>query len=821
MKITLTSTFFSIFSFLLLVLGARGEVAALETISMNLAKPIWARNLQEKMNVTMGFRSVFGKPQDKPVILRVAASTIYRIWLNGKFLGHGPARAAHGFYRVDEWNLDDKLAEGQNLLAIEVAGYNANSYYLIDQPSFLQAEITAGSKTIVATVPSEEQGNLGEDVIPFAATILNYRVQKVRRFSFQRPFMESYRISPDSQRWLLDLAAPPAAVETEECAAKTLLKRRVPYADFAVQTPDRIVASGRVVLLDNPPKPTMGREMTNIGPKLKGFPISELETTPTLDLQRFESRNVRQLDRRYDGNHELKLSANDFTILEFKKNYTGMLGTTIACNKPARLWFLFDEVLSAGDVNCKRLGCANMIEFMCKPGTYSVETIEPYTLHYLKVVCIEGNCRVGNVYLRELAHPPVVASFHCSDDRLNRLFEAGVETFRQNALDIFMDCPSRERAGWLCDSFFTARVEKSLTGSNRIERNFLENFMLPDKFEFLPEGMLPMCYPADHYNGVFIPNWAMFFVLELDDYATRCGDRVMVDALRTKVMRLLDYFAKFENEDGLLEKLDSWVFVEWSEANRFVQDVNYPSNMLYAAMLDATARLYNHPELAEKAEKIRDVIRRQSFNGEFFVDNAVRNKDGILTVTHNCSEVCQYFAFFFDVASPQTYASLWQKLCTDFGPQRQKTNKYPEVHKANSFIGNVLRLELLSRAGRIRQILDESVDYLLFMADRTGTLWENDGAYASCNHGFASNICNLLLRDVLGICHIDVLSRKVKIRFADLDLQNCQGTIPTCDGPVKLIWQQKDGELNYQLDVPDGYAVEIENASGKKLSNSP
>ena len=42
------------------------------------------------------------------------------------------------------------------------------------------------------------------------------------------------------------------------------------------------------------------------------------------------------------------------------------------------------------------------------------------------------------------------------------------------------------------------------------------------------------------------------------------------------MLALFDYFERFRNEDGLLEKLESWVFVEWSKANHFVQDVNYP-----------------------------------------------------------------------------------------------------------------------------------------------------------------------------------------------------------------------------------------------------
>ncbi|MBN2296599.1 MAG: hypothetical protein JXM70_29495 [Pirellulales bacterium] len=825
MKLHVLSVPLTIVLAVALFLGAATSAMALETISMKDARPVWAAGRQKEMNVSVGFRAVFdkptdGKPGDGPVILRVAASSIYRVWLNGKFLGYGPARAAHGCYRVDEWKLDGKLAPGKNLLAIEVAGYNCNSYYLLDQPSFLAAEVMAGYKTVAATVPSEDEAkSSGDKPIPFEARAMDYRLQKVRRFSFQRPFIESYRLAPESQKWLRDPSAEFPTVKTEDCGPKVFLKRRVLYPNFAIQRPVRRVAAGRMAKLAPPPKLFKGREMTKVGPKLKGFPIAKLEVTPTLDAQHYQSKDLKPFEGpqgKYDDNTVIKLGENGQEILEFKKNFSGFPGATITCTKPTRLWFIFDEVLTDGDVDAKRMGCANMIEYYLEPGTYHVESIEPYTFRYLKIACPRGDCSVSDFYLREYAHPPVAATFHSSDERLNRLFEAGVETFRQNALDIFMDCPSRERAGWLCDSFFTSRVEKDLTGTNRIERNFLQNFMLADKFAGLPEGVLPMCYPADHYDGVFIPNWAMFFVIELDEYARRTHDTVMVDSLRWRVMQLLEYLKKFENEDGLLEKLDGWVFVEWSAANKFVQDVNYPSNMLYAATLDAAGRLYKRPELVEKAKKILNVIRQQSFDGEFFVDNALR-RDGKLKVTRNRSEVCQYFAFFFNVATPGTHPALWKKLCEDFGPQRQKTKKHAQVHKANSFIGNVLRIELLSRAGRSRQILDEQIEYLLYMVDRTGTLWEHDGAQASCNHGFASHACHTLLRDVLGIRRLDTVNKKITIRFADLDLQSCRGTMPTPDGPVELDWRKDGDRLLYRLVRPKEYSVKIENRSGKKL----
>jgi len=62
------------------------------------------------------------------------------------------------------------------------------------------------------------------------------------------------------------------------------------------------------------------------------------------------------------------------------------------------------------------------------------------------------------------------------------------------------------------------------------------------------------------------------------------------------------------NDDGLLERLPAWVFIEWSRANDFVQDVNYPANMLYAAALEAAAGLYNRPEYANQAKQVRQTV---------------------------------------------------------------------------------------------------------------------------------------------------------------------------------------------------------------------
>jgi alpha-L-rhamnosidase len=781
------------------------SAAPADEASFVSAKPVWPAGRETEMNLLVGFRAVIEAPAESKPTLRVAA-TIYRVWLNGQFLGCGPARAAHGYYRIDEWNLAGKLRPGKNLLAIEVAGYNSNSYYLLDQPSFLQAEVAAGPRVVASTAG---QG------VPLEALVLDCRVQKVARYSFQRPFSEVYQLTPQSDLWRREAGA---SVTPAACAVQPggkLLARRVLQPEFTLCRPVGVVAEGRFEIGQASKKPWKDRSLTQVGPKLKGFPEKELATIPSVELQRLAWKPSAERPAGRPGKYEL--AEGRYKILDLGINRTGFLGLRLSCVKKARINLLFDEVLTADDVDFKRMGCVNVVRYDLEPGEYRLETIEPYTLRYLKLVCEAGACQVTDTYLREYAHPRVAARFASADERLNRLFAAGVETFRQNTLDIFMDCPSRERAGWLCDSFFTARVAADLTGTTLVERNFLENFLLPERFPHLPDGMLPMCYPADHPNGVFIPNWAMWFVVELEEYAARGGDRATVEALRGKVLRLVEYFRQFENSDGLLEKLPSWVFVEWSAANKFVQDVNYPSNMLYAGVLSAAARLYGQPELAAKAQRMRETIRRQSFDGQFFVDNALR-RGGKLQVTRNRTEVCQYFAFYFGVADRQTHAKLWSVLRDEFGPDRAERKAYPEIHAANSFIGNVLRMELLSQDGRGQQILDESIAYLLYMAERTGTLWENVGATASCDHGFASHVVHVLYRDVLGLAHVDPAARKVHVRLGNLKLASCQGSLPTADGLVELRWRKDGPRLVYQLKLPAGWQSTLDNQSGLKLT---
>ena len=722
----------------------------IDTVTFEKAAPVWLLGRETEMNLWLSFRTA--AVGAKKTVLRLTGSSAYDVKVNGKFIAFGPARCAHGFYRVDELDLSNEITEPA-VITVNVAGYSADSFYHLDQPSFLCAELIEDGEITAAT---------GED--GFLCRVMTEHEQKAQRFAGQRTFCEVYSVSPLIEKWerLPKINEKEYAIakltKTEE---KTFIARGSYYNVYDKIPAEKIISRSEFTIGDYGDRVRYPAYIVprgeDTGPSKKGFALGKLSTNIFMQARNIEIRTLHETE---ETPKTETIRAGEGVTYKMAFNTTGKITFDVACDEDTEILITFDEFLGEnGLINYRRMYTVNAAMWRIKKGTYQLSTFEPYTMGVLTVHVLKGRAFVSNVGLIYFGALAVDRRYNGVDEELRKIFDAAVETYRQNTFTIYMDCPSRERAGWLCDSFFTARVEKTLTGKSEIEHSFLENFFLPDAFPSLPKGMFPMCYPADHKNGGFIPNWAMWLVLELEEYLERTGDRSFIDGVKEKIYALLDYFKGFENADGLLEKLKSWIFVEWSECNKLTQDINYPTNMLYAKTLCAAANLYGDTALSEKAEHIKDVINEQSMTESgFYCDNAVHGEDGVARLSGKCTETCQYYAFFCGITSPEENPSLWQRMLCDFGPERIVPNKWPEftsdakwkeIYPSNAFIGNYLRLELLYLYGEHKKLIENIRGFFTKMADLTGTLWENDATTASCNHGFASHVAYWL--DQLGM----------------------------------------------------------------------
>ena len=724
---------------------------------------VWIELPADAMNVAAAFRLVLGRAAGGAT-LRLAAADCCRVWVDGRLAAHGPARTAHGYARVEEVPLHgvpsggdaafpaaaggDFKAEGRFhengalVVFVEVLSAHVPCFDGVEQDAFFAAEVVAPDGRVLA----------GTD--DFEAWLDGTLVRRVRRFSYQRGFVESRRIAADPGAFRRGGPAPEgwARAATVPRPLPRLLPRRAPRPVLDFLDAGAPVARGAFAV-DSAVEPPMGREVTLVGTQgFKGYPPAEWEDDPAADAARLKS---------HAENAESAESANSsslrtFSLYDLRRTRTGFFSLRVRAEAPegATVLLLFDE-LRAPDgarfpVDPFRNACSNVAKWRLGPGAHDLLSFHPNSARFVAVAVLEGRAEVERLGVVPYENPDAarVPLPPTGDAAIDAIVDAARATFAQNAVDLLTDCPSRERAGWLCDAFFTGRAEALLTGRNDVERAFLENYALAPSLASLPGGMLPMCYPAEHAAGTYIPNWALWWLLELDAYRARTGDEETVAASRPKIGPLLAWFDRYAGPAGLLEDLPGWVFVEWSACNDpdHVRGVNFPTNFLWAAALEAAARLLGRPHLAARGASVRAAAARLAWDGEWFDDNALRGEDGALRRAGHPTETGQYYAFYFGAADPATRPALWERLCAEFGPSRDAARTWPGIPPSNAIVGAYLRLELLLRDGRAEQCLRECRGFFAPMARLTGTLWENLSPEASLDHGFASSAAWLIRR---------------------------------------------------------------------------
>lgn len=675
------------------------------------AKPIWIANKNKNTHIKL-FASVNAEEAE---YIRIATSGLYQLFINGEFVAAGPVRSGRGYFRIDCIDISDRISLAVNKVEILCVHYGIPCYGLMLQEPFVTCEITKNDMIICST------GGNGFDVC-----LCKDYIDKVSRYSFQRGFAESYLVGEAKNEY----------VNPVVCNDRKYIERVAPYPFYERKE----IAFSTIGICTYEKQTEHKKEWWNDEDTEK-YAIDKV-FEELQDINYFKGEKVIL--------NKALLSDKEYVIGSVHHNITGVLSFECNCRRETVLYVTYDEIMQDSFVNPQRNSCNACVKYRIKPGEHKVVNFEPGTMKYICFTVISGEIEISKAYVIEYKHKPETNVVEIDDFELKKIYDAAVETFRQNAFDIYTDCPSRERAGWLCDSFFMGRAEHLLYGESLVEKAFLENYLMEDIFKNLPEGMFPMCYPADHPTGCYIPNWAMWLMIELEEYYNRTGDFELVSRYKVKAYKLLDFFKKYENIDGLLEKLDEWVFVDWSKSGDYVQDVNFPTNMLYAYMLEKISVLFYDESLKIKAENVKEKIRKLSYNGEFFCDNLIIT-DGKYENPGNTTEACQYYAFFTGTATKKEYPDLWRKLKEEFGPDRLKKGLHLDVPPSNAFIGNYLRLECLAKNGCRNELLNEIKGYFSYMADVTGTLWEKVDDEASLNHGFAAQVAVWIYEGVNGV----------------------------------------------------------------------
>lgn len=751
------------------------------------AKPVYIANKSRTINFQSGYRCDFEGDIGKSYYILLTGSTYYKVYLNGIFLAYGPARSAHGYMRCDRIKLPVK--QGKNRLAIEVAGYNCPSYYSIPVRSFVCAEVLCENNVIAYT---------GKDFCGIRLDTMRNTV--CHKFSLQRPFGEIWHF--DSNTALYNFKTSDSLKYdrvAEVSLTEDFIERDVFYPDYKITEASRFTESGRIEK----------RDASHIKELPLYSKISILKASYAVnDMPEFVPCELYG-DFIPDNMERTSIKDNEYIIYSLPSVKSGFIKNKIKALADSEVYVFFAEHNYPNGMIFEAIGktCSIVKYSLAKSDIpYELESFEPYSLKYIGIAVTKGEISFEKPSLRGYSYPEEkvhATELFCEDSELSDIFESARRTFCESNLDIYMDCPGRERGGWLCDSYFSAKAEYFFAEKNTVEKAFLENFLMAKEFPCLPDGMLPMVYPSEvtANDGGFIPQWAMWYVVELGEYI---AERSCDEAKKYKELcyNLLSWFEQYENSDGLLEGLDGWNFIEWSKANDWVTGLNYPTNMLYCGMLRKMALIFQDESLDTRAERIRNLIIGQSFDGEFFHDHAERDKNGKLILLDDISETNQYYAMFFGIAdkSDSRFAEFYKKMIYSFGPNRNAAIEYPNIAPSAPFIGNYLRLFVLLENKKFDILANNIRRYFGYMAKETGTLWEFptlSRVGGSLCHGFASVAAMFTAYSLSGITRIDKKQKTIEADKNYISGIDHTFTLHTADGDITV--SEKDSVKNITL----------------------
>lgn len=768
----------------------------------------------------------------------VAARSFYRLYINGELAMHGPARAAEGFLRADEIDVGKFLRTGNNIFAFEVSSYGdffgSYSNDIVLGKGLLRAAIFVGQSVILTSPES------------FRGIRLSGRAQLAERISHCREMAEVYTIDANYTRWRTDpgvLAHEVAAVLSDEkiiprgselpslerLGGARLAECGSAFIDPGAPFTESWFEKGYTYYDSLPDRPLKDYKMTVERPLQAGTSVVFADGAVCKEAAGKEAADREAAGKEAAGKEAAGkgivcktsgASADDtvYFYLDLGKPAVGFIDVELEAELPGIIDIVHIESPVLYDEKDELSGGANPVtRLKLKEAGLRVSflSFEPALARFYRIYA--RNC--GNVTLHSFAIRDYTArdkcggSFLCSDDDLNRIYEASRLTLKLNTLDIFMDCPDRERGGWLCDSYWTGRAERMLYGETRVEKDFLENFLQTDA-EKMWKGFFPECYPATKANYGTSPNittWSFWLIKELSEYVRCSGDTDMPRRYENRLRAFTDGALSFVGDSGLLEDLPC-IFVDWSFSNdeRFLGNISTAANCLFASALKDLGGLLGDEALSARGDAMLEIIRgalgthRRDF--DYVPDAIIKNADGSLRGGGLCTESCNYLAVWSGLLRPGEGEKLIFNIVNAMGPHPRYTPA-TRLGRAGLFIGLQYRFDLLARLGAQEVLLKELAQFYGYqLKEGPGTLWEStDMNNTSRCHGFTAYTGVQLMRDVLGLGVPDELTKTVKIDPHPGDLRWARGFVNTSDGVISLSWVQKHGKPEMRLSLPEGW----------------
>jgi len=475
----------------------------------------------------------------KEFIVHLSADNRYKLYVNGSYVGTGPAVSdvQHCFF--DTYNIAPYLKPGENIIAAEVWNWGSLSPW--NQMSYRTGFIMQGNSMTENAVNTDGSWIVRKsEAIKFFVTPRDEFNEEVGAGPNENFNANFYPYSWKTQITTPDLFIPvsslnhgiPASLDKKTYEWK-LVPRSIPFMEETPQKFTKILKTSD----QNFTAKFIHNENETIPPntRVKFLIDQSVETCayPILKVSNGKNSNIKLTysESLFDAHgKELQRNATDGNVL-------GM----------------YDRFVPNGDEN---IVFTTLWFRTFRYVELSIETNE-------EPLIIQSFSSLFNAYPFKLN-----SSFECNDTLINKVFTIGWRTGRLCAHENYVDCPYFERLQYFGDFPYSNPITSLLSGDLRLMRNAI------DQGDWSRQSNeLTFCAYPGNGIGKIIPQFSLAWVDMIYNYLLYSGDKSIVTDHLKGIEEVIGWYTKQLNEQCLLGPMPYWNFVDcnsvwpWSPEN--------------------------------------------------------------------------------------------------------------------------------------------------------------------------------------------------------------------------------------------------------------
>ena len=699
--------------------------------------PMWIEGPPPQPDTWAGFRGTFTLDADATVDLLIWGESWFVAEMDGQFLTEGPTRCESGEHEAVAASV--KLKPGKHVITASVTFIGVPTRMVPAELSFLAVIASVNDKPI--------------EIQWLAAPLPQYRSQ-VRRINPQLGWIE----------WNDTRAAP----ADNSPAWK-------PPGEVVLGTPRWS-------------KPTIG-------------PVQRIVHTPTAFsedklVERFgyESDDppakffLRDLHAAADG----KLPPQGvWRRYDLDRIRLGRLAVTLDVPAGTIVQIAYAEQLTDGRVapyiTLSAGASCNLDHFVARGGVQEFAAMTPKGGRFAEIHVLADPAKVkfvGVKYLERTYFDKPVGSFECDDDLLNRIWLAGVETFRACSEDAIIDNPTRERGQWTGDAVVGLETASVAFDDLRIARRALVSAARGARSDGLISGLTPGTTPMSTY--------ACEWVGACIRYHQLTGDRALLDELFDAAAANFRAIATFTKPEGLADDI-GWGFVDWGYV-RPEGPIDPAVNLHYLAGLRAMIRWC---ELLKKPSDVYVLTEKQIAG--ILREYVKKNGQSEYHTT-----ALALAAGLFEGNEDKAVAAMKQHILTCF-PNKPDAPRLSDPGVANAqvitpYFAHFAFPPLIMR-GHDEFVVDQYRKCWGWMLQDGRTTFTEvfDPRWSHCHQWSACPVWQLS-RYALGLHpRFDLAPDSFELDLRPGNLKRAKGRIPMSQGHVDVEWSRRENGVNLSL----------------------